>query len=149
MITDKGTGEVRSAAEAWAHLRARAEKHRLTNPETPPEIDQELREIEALGFEIADFQAQAATDLDDAKRILNARRSVLMPKYEARGRTQTVVNSLVEAEADVEVAEVARLTVIVDHARRIARALSSKHIGLQNTNKGLQPLAAAQFRRTT
>ncbi len=149
MITDPVTGEVRSAAEAWAHLRARAERHRLTNPETPPEIDRELREIEALGFEIADFQAQAQTDLDEAKRILNARMSVLSAKYEAKGRTQTMVNRLAEADAEVEVAEVARLTVIVDHARRIARALSSKHIGLQNTNKGLQPLAAAMHRRTT
>lgn len=149
MITDQSTGEVRSAAEAWAHLRAKAERHRLTNPQTPPEIDQELREIEALGFEIADFQAQAATNLDEARRVLNARRSVLMPKYEMRGRTQTVLNSLVEAEAAVEVAEVAQLAVIVDHARRIARALSSKHIGLQNTNKGLHPLVAGHHRRTT
>ncbi|WP_336647560.1 hypothetical protein [Microbacterium sp. MMO-10] len=148
MITDSNTGEVRPAAVAWADLRARAERHRLTNPDTPPEIDQELREIEALGFDLADFQAQLATDLDEAKRVLNARLSVLSAKYELKGRTQTMVNRLAEAEAAVEVSEVARLTVIVDHARRIARALSSKHIGLQNTNKGLQPLAAAAHRRS-
>lgn len=148
MILDKESGEVRAAAEAWSLLRARAERHRLTNPETPPEIDRELRELEALGFDLADFQAQAQTDLDEARRVLNARLSVLSAKYEMKGRTQTMVNRLAEADADVEVAEVAKLTVIVDHARRIGRALSSKHIGLQNTNKGLQPLAAAAHRRT-
>ncbi len=147
MIIDPTTGEARSAAEAWPGLRSRVDQHRLTDPQTPPEIDRELRELEALGFELADFQAKAQTELDDAKRVLNARISVLSAKHEIRGRTQTMVNRLAEAEAEVEMADVARLQVIVDHSRRIARALSSKHIGLQNTNKGLQPLAGSAHRR--
>lgn len=147
MIVDPTTGELRPVTATWAELRDRARAFEDAAPETPPEIDRLLREIESLGFKLADFQARAATELDDAKRVLNARMSILSAKYELKGRTQTMVNRLAEAEAEEEVAEVARLQVIVDHARRIARALSSKHIGLQNTNKGLQPMAAGQHRR--
>lgn len=146
-IVDPGTGEVRTVTATWADLRARAAMFETEAPETPPEIDRLLRGIESLMFQLADFQAKAQSELDDAKRVLNARISILSAKYEMKGRTQTMVNRLAEAEAEAEVAEVARLAVIVDHARRIGRALSSKHIGLQNTNKGLHPLVASQHRR--
>lgn len=147
MNVDPNTGELRPVTATWAELRARAAAFEDAAPETPVEIDKLLREIESLAFKLADFQARAATELDDARRILNARISILSAKHEMKGRTQTMVNRLAEAEAEAEVAEVQRLQVIVDHSRRIARALSSKHIGLQNTNKGLQPLAASHHRR--
>lgn len=147
MNVDYETGELRPVTATWPELRDRARAFEDAAPETPVEIDRLLREIESLGFKLADFQAKAQTELDEAKRVLNARMSILSAKYELKGRTQTMVNRLSEADAVSEVAEVARLQVIVDHSRRIARALSSKHIGLQNTNKGLQPLAGAHHRR--
>lgn len=148
-VVNPGTGEIRTTSETWADLRARAERFRLSAPETPPEIDRELRELEALSFEIADLLMKVSNELSDAKQILSAEIAQASLKFEQKGRTQTLVNRLAEAECAVSVAEVAKHQIVLDHARRIGRVLSEKHYGLMNTNRGVQGMVASAHRRTT
>lgn len=140
--------EQMTSLQEWASIRARAEVFKHSRPELPPDIDSELRDLESMGFEVADLLLRLAEEIDTAKQILSAELAQASLKFEAKGRTWTLVNRLAEAECAVQIAEVSKLQLAFDHARRLGRNLSAKHFGLMNTNKGIQGQVANYHRRS-
>lgn len=149
MITDPVTGEIRSTAEVWADLRARAEAHKLTAPETPEAIDAELRQIEALGFEAADFLAVALEEQYDAEKLYSAVKNKAIAKHSADRRSVAAVRALAEVDAADQYGDWLNKKSVAKHVEALINALRSKHIGLQSTLRGVQAMIGTANRRST
>lgn len=150
-VTVPGTGEVvevRPVSEEWAHLRARAERLRGLRVETPPEIDGALRQIEQLGFEIADLLLRANQERYDAEVAHSKRKSAALAKHGRTERLVAVARALAEQDAETEFADWLAKKAICHHIEDIKDALARKHFGLMNTNKGIQGMVGIQHRRT-
>ena len=147
MTVDPKTGEVRSLTESWADLRAKAEAHRYTTPETPEEIDRELREIEALGFEVADFYREAMDAQYDAEKLYSAIKNKALAKHSGQTRIVTQARALAEVDAEDAYGEWLNKKAIVKHVDATLQALRSKHIGLQATKRGVESMIGSHHRR--
>ncbi|WP_417556119.1 hypothetical protein [Microbacterium sp.] len=139
-MIDQTTGEIRPTAEAWADLRARAEAHKLTAPETPEAIDAELRAIEALGFEVADFSAVVAAERYEAEKLYSAVRNRAIAKHSAERRSVAQVRALAEVDSEDAFGAWLNSKAICKHVDELLQALRSKHIGLQSTLRGVQAM---------
>lgn len=135
-------------SEDWPRLRARAERLRGLRVETPPEIDSALRQLEQLGFDIADLLLRANQDRYDAEVAHSKRKNAALAKHGREQRIVTVARALAEQEAETEFAEWLAKKAICHHITDIKDALKAKHYGLMNTNKGIQGMTAIQHRRT-
>lgn len=140
MITDPRTGEVRSTQEAWADLRARAEAHKLSAPDTPEEIDAELRQIEALGFEVSDFYRTVLDEQYEAEKLYSAVKNRAIAKHSADRRSVAAVRALAEVDAADAYGDWLNKKAVVKHVDALLNALRSKHIGLQSSLRGVQAM---------
>lgn len=147
-MIDPRTGEVRSTSEAWADLRTRAEAHRFTTPETPEAIDTELREIEALGFEVADFYRVALDEQYDAEKLFSAVKNKAIAKHSADRRSVAQVRALAEVDAADAYGDWLNKKAVVKHVDALLQALRSKHIGLQSSLRGVQAMIGRANGRT-
>lgn len=149
MNIDPVTGEVRSTQEAWADLRARAEGHRHTSPETPEAIDAELRAIEALGFEVADFYRVVLDEQYDAEKLFSAVKNRAIAKHSADRRSVAQVRALAEVDAADAYGDWLNKKAVVKHVDATIQALRSKHIGLQSSLRGVQAMIGRAYGRTS
>lgn len=147
MIVDPVTGEVRTLARSWADLRARAEAYRQADPETPEAIDRELRSIESLGFEVADFYKSALDAQYEAEKFYSAVKNKALAKHSESKRSVAAVRALAEVDAADAFGEWLNAKAIVKHVQEILQALRSKHIGLQATKRGIDSMIGAHHRR--
>lgn len=145
------TGEVveeRPVSEMWPHLRARAERMRDLRVEAPEQIDTALRQIELLGFDLADLLLKANEDRYAAEVAHSKRKNAALAKHGREQRIVTVARALAEQDAETELADWLAKKAICHHIADIKDALARKHYGLMNTNKGIQGMTAIQHRRT-
>ena len=148
-MIDPLTSEVRSTPEAWADLRARAEAHRFTTPEAPEAIDQELREIEALGFEVADFYRTVLDEQYDAEKLYSAVKNKALAKHSEARHSVAHVRALAEVDAGDAYGDWLHKKAVVKHVDALLHALRSKHIGLQSSLRGVQAMIGRAHGRTT
>lgn len=146
-VVDPVTGEVRSLARAWADLRARAETARHADPETPEAIDRELRAVESLGFEVADFYRTALDEQYDAEKLYSAVKNKALAKHSESKRSVAAVRALAEVDAADAYGDWLNKKAIVKHVQEILQALRSKHIGLQSTKRGIDSMIGPAHRR--
>lgn len=146
-MIDPRTGEIRSTAEAWADLRARAEAHKLTAPETPEAIDAELRQIEALGFEVSDFYRVVLEEQYDAEKLYSALKNKAIAKHSADRRSVAQVRALAEVDAADAFGDWLNKKAVVKHVEALLQALRSKHIGLQSSLRGVQAMIGRVHRQ--
>lgn len=116
--------------------------------ETPAEIDAALRQVEALGFEIADLLVHANEERYAAEVAHAKRKNAAMAKHGREQRVVTVARALAEQDAETELADWLAKKAICHHITDIKDALARKHYGLMNTNKGIQGMTAIQHRRS-
>ncbi|MEV4737148.1 MULTISPECIES: hypothetical protein [unclassified Microbacterium] len=140
--------EVRPVSEDWPRLRARAERMRDLPVETPAEIDAALRQIEMLGFELADLLLHANEERYDAEVTHSRRKNAALSKHGREQKSVTVARALAELDAESELADWLAKKAVCHHIESIVAALKAKHYGLMNTNKGIQGMTAIQHRRT-
>ena len=146
---DLVTGEIRTAAQAWPELRDRAEQVREFRPDTPLEVDRLMRQIEDLGFVLADFMLTVNEERYAAELAYSKRLAAGLAKYGSTERSVTVAKALAEQDAAPEHAEWLAKKAIYHHVEDIQKALARKHYGLMNTNKGIQHMLGSRDRRTT
>ncbi|OJU41792.1 MAG: hypothetical protein BGN97_03545 [Microbacterium sp. 69-10] len=145
-MIDQATGEVRPTSEAWADLRARAEAHKLTAPETPEAIDAELRQIEALGFEVSDFLRVVLDEQYDAEKLYSALKNKAIAKHSGARRPIAEVRALAEVDAADAYGDWLNKKAVVKHVEALLGALRSKHIGLQSSLRGVQAMIGRAHR---
>jgi hypothetical protein len=146
---DLDAGEQRDLDGEWARLRGRAEHLRNRRADTPPDIDALLRDLEDAGFELADF-LRTVNDARYAAEILHSRAlNQALAKHGAVTKSVTVARAKAETDSLDEHATFLQTKAIYHHVEDIARALSRKHFGLMNTNKGIQGMLPNAGRRTT
>lgn len=148
-MIDERTGEIRPTPEAWADLRARAEAHRFTSPETPEAIDQELRQIEALGFEVSDFYRVVLDEQYDAEKLYSAMKNKAIAKHSGDRRSVAQVRALAEVDAADAYGDWLNKKAVVKHVDALLNALRSKHIGLQSSLRGVQAMIGRGYGRST
>ncbi len=146
-MIDPNTGEIRPTSEAWADLRARAEAHKLTAPETPEAIDAELRQIEALGFEVSDFYRVVLEEQYDAEKLYSAVKNKAIAKHSADRRSVAQVRALAEVDAADAYGDWLNKKAVVKHVEALLQALRSKHIGLQSSLRGVQAMIGRVHRQ--
>jgi hypothetical protein len=146
-VIDESTGEVRPTPEAWADLRARAEAHRFTSPETPEAIDAELRQIEALGFEVSDFYRVVLDEQYDAEKLYSAVKNRAIAKHSADRRSVAQVRALAEVDSGDAYGDWLNKKAVVKHVEALLQALRSKHIGLQSSLRGVQAMIGRGYGR--
>lgn len=146
-LVDPNTGEVRSLARAWADLRTRAEDARHAAPETPEAIDHELRAVESLGFEVADFYRTALDEQYDAEKFHSAVKNKALAKHSESKRSVAAARALAEVDAADAYGDWLNKKAIVKHVHEILQALRSKHIGLQSTKRGIDSMIGSAHRR--
>jgi hypothetical protein len=148
ILVETTTGEVRDLDAEWEQLRARAEHLRPQRPETPLEVDHLLRDIEDVGFAIADFLRQVNDARYEAEveysRVFNA----ALAKHGAQIPKVTVARALAKVDASDAHADLLHTKAVYHHAEGVHGALGRKHFGLMNTNKGIQGMTANWHRRT-
>lgn len=147
MNVDPVTGEIRSTSEAWADLRARAEAHRFSTPETPEAIDAELRQVESLGFEVSDFYRVVLDEQYDAEKLYSAVKNKAIAKHSADRRSVAQVRALAEVDAADAYGDWLNKKAVVKHVEALLQALRSKHIGLQSTLRGVQAMIGRVHRQ--
>lgn len=145
--TVPGTGEVLPITEGWTQLRARAERMREYKPETPAEVDRLMRAIEDLSFELADFLVAVNNERYDAEIAYSKRKNAALAKHGEVQRSVTVAKALAESDAEAEYRDWLAKKAIYHHVEDISKALSTKHYGLMNTNKGIQAQLGSAHRR--
>lgn len=148
ILVENETGEVRDLDAEWAQLRARAETLRPQRPETPLELDHLLRDLEDMGFEIADFLRQVNDARYDAEVEHSKAQNAALARHSQTQRVVAVARALAELDAAEAHAALLHTKALFHHAEDISRALGRKHFGLMNTNKGIQGMTANWFRRT-
>ncbi|CAN7263795.1 hypothetical protein LJR186_001192 [Microbacterium foliorum] len=149
MNVDPATGEaVLTPQESWAALRSRAEAFRHSNPETPEAIDGELRQIEALGFDVADFLKVALDEQYDAEKLHSAVKNKAIAKHSETRRSVAHVRALAEVDAEDALGDWLHKKAVVKHVEATLQALRSKHIGLQATKRGIDSIMARSHGRT-
>lgn len=150
MNVDPATGEaVLTPQESWAALRARAEAFRISDPQTPEAIDLELRQIEAIGFEVADFYKIVLDEQYDAQKLHSALKNKAIAKHSATTRSVTHVRALAEVDAADALGDWLNKKAIVKHVEATLQALRTKHIGLQATKRGIESMLSRSYGRTT
>ena len=145
--TDPATGEVVPVPKAWQGFRARAEALRDDKPETPHEVDVLMRQIEDLGFALADFALAVNNDRYAAELAYSKRKNAALAKHGRTASSVTVAKALAEADAETEFQALLAAKAIYHHVEDIKNALTRKHFGLMNTNKGIQGMTGARHGR--
>lgn len=146
-MIDQRTGEIRSTQQAWADLRARAEAHKLSAPETPEAIDAELRQIEALGFEVSDFYRVVLDEQYEAEKLYSATKNKAIAKHAGARRAVAEVRALAEVDAADAYGDWLNKKAVVKHVDALLQALRSKHIGLQSSLRGVQAMIGRVHRQ--
>jgi hypothetical protein len=108
-----------------------------------------MRELEDLGFELADFMVTVNNERYDAEVAYSNRKSAALAKHGEKQRSVTVAKALAELDAEAEYREWLAKKSLYHHVEDIAKAISRKHFGLMNTNKGIQGMTASFHRRGT
>jgi hypothetical protein len=148
LVENERTGEVHDLDEEWAQLRARAETLRPRRPETPLELDHLLRDLEDMGFAIADFLREVNDARYDAEVAYSKAQNAALARHAEKVRVVAVARALAEIDASDEHAALLHTKAVFHHAEDINRALGRKHFGLMNTNKGIQGMTTNWHRRT-
>ncbi|MEV8134320.1 hypothetical protein [Microbacterium aurantiacum] len=148
LVEDPNTGEIRDLDVEWGQLHAQAATMRPRRPETPLELDALLRDIEDLGFAIADLLREVNDARYEAEITHERIRKTAFAKHVRVEKTVAAANALADLDALTAYADLLHTKAVFHHAEDTNRALGRKHYGLMNTNKGIQPMTANWHRRT-
>ena len=148
ILVETTTGEVRDLDTEWEQLRERAEMLRPRRPETPLELDALLRDLEDMGFAIADFLRAVNDARYDAEVAYSNAQNAALARHSETARSVTLARAMAEMDASDAHAALLHTKAVFHHAEDINRALGRKHFGLMNTNKGIQGMTSNWHRRT-
>lgn len=148
LVEDPRTGEVRDLDEEWGRLHAQAATMRPRRPDTPLELDHLLRDLEDLGFEIADLLRQVNDARYDAEVAHAKAYNTAFARHMETQKVVAVAKALAEIDAADAHADLLHTKAVFHHAEDTNRALGRKHFGLMNTNKGIQGMTSNWHRRT-
>jgi hypothetical protein len=149
ILVETDTGEIRDLDAEWEALRGRAETLRPRRPETPLEVDGLLRDLEDMGFAIADFLRSVNDARYDAEVAYSKAQNAALARHSEQIRSVTIARAKAELDASDAHAALLHTKAVFHHAEDINRALGRKHFGLMNTNKGIQGMTSNWHRRTT
>lgn len=148
ILVETTTGEVRDLDTEWEQLREQAEMLRPRRPETPLELDALLRDLEDMGFAIADFLRAVNDARYDAEVAYSNAQNAALARHSETARSVTRARAMAEMDASDAHAALLHTKAVFHHAEDINRALGRKHFGLMNTNKGIQGMTSNWHRRT-
>lgn len=148
ILVETTTGEVRDLDTEWEQLREQAEMLRPRRPETPLELDALLRDLEDMGFAIADFLRAVNDARYDAEVAYSNAQNAGLARHSETARSVTLARAMAEMDASDAHAALLHTKAVFHHAEDINRALGRKHFGLMNTNKGIQGMTSNWHRRT-
>lgn len=148
ILVETATGEVRDLDAEWEQLREQAEMLRPRRPETPLELDALLRDLEDMGFAIADFLRAVNDARYDAEVAYSNAQNAALARHSETARSVTLARAMAELDASDAHAALLHTKAVFHHAEDINRALGRKHFGLMNTNKGIQGMTSNWHRRT-
>ncbi|PMC04136.1 hypothetical protein CJ226_09010 [Microbacterium sp. UMB0228] len=148
ILVETTTGEVRDLDTEWEQLRDQAEMLRPRRPETPLELDALLRDLEDMGFAIADFLRAVNDARYDAEVAYSNAQNAALARHSETARSVTLARAMAELDASDAHAALLHTKAVFHHAEDINRALGRKHFGLMNTNKGIQGMTSNWHRRT-
>ncbi|PRB01808.1 hypothetical protein CQ047_18290 [Microbacterium sp. MYb72] len=148
ILVETATGEVRDLDAEWEQLRDQAEMLRPRRPDTPLELDALLRDLEDMGFAIADFLRAVNDARYDAEVEYSNVQNTALAKHGETIRSVTIARAMSELDASDAHAALLHTKAVFHHAEDINRALGRKHFGLMNTNKGIQGMTSNWHRRT-
>lgn len=148
ILVETTTGEVRDLDTEWEQLREQAEMLRPRRPETPLELDALLRDLEDMGFAIADFLRAVNDARYDAEVAYSNAQNAALARHSETARSVTLARAMAEMDASDAHAALLHTKAVFHHAEDINRALGRKHFGLMNTNKGIQGMTSNWHRRT-
>lgn len=148
ILVETATGEVRDLDAEWEQLREQAELIRPRRPETPLELDALLRDLEDMGFAIADFLRAVNDARYDAEVAYSNAQNAALARHSETARSVTLARAMAEMDASDAHAALLHTKAVFHHAEDINRALGRKHFGLMNTNKGIQGMTSNWHRRT-
>ncbi|MCB8043676.1 hypothetical protein ABTZ44_07505 [Microbacterium oxydans] len=148
ILVETTTGEVRDLDAEWEQLREQAEMLRPRRPETPLELDALLRDLEDMGFAIADFLREVNDARYDAEVAYSNAQNAALARHSETARSVTLARAMAEMDASDAHAALLHTKAVFHHAEDINRALGRKHFGLMNTNKGIQGMTSNWHRRT-
>ncbi|WP_025103969.1 hypothetical protein [Microbacterium paraoxydans] len=148
ILVETTTGEVRDLDTEWEQLREQAEMLRPRRPETPLELDALLRDLEDMGFAIADFLRAVNDARYDAEVAYSNAQNAALARHSETARSVTLARAMAELDASDAHAALLHTKAVFHHAEDINRALGRKHFGLMNTNKGIQGMTSNWHRRT-
>ncbi len=148
ILVETTRGEVRDLDTEWEQLREQAEMLRPRRPETPLELDALLRDLEDMGFAIADFLRAVNDARYEAEVAYSNAQNAALARYSETARSVTLARAMAEIDASDAHAALLHTKAVFHHAEDINRALGRKHFGLMNTNKGIQGMTSNWHRRT-
>lgn len=148
ILVETTTGEVRDLDTEWEQLREQAEMLRPRRPETPLELDALLRDLEDMGFAIADFLRAVNDARYDAEVAYSNAQNAALARHSETARSVTLARAMAEMDASDAHAALLHTKAVFHHAEDINRSLGRKHFGLMNTNKGIQGMTSNWHRRT-
>lgn len=148
ILVETATGEVRDLDAEWEQLREQAEMLRPRRPETPLELDALLRDLEDMGFAVADFLRAVNDARYDAEVAYSNAQNAALARHSETARSVTLARAMAEMDASDAHAALLHTKAVFHHAEDINRALGRKHFGLMNTNKGIQGMTSNWHRRT-
>lgn len=148
ILVETSTGEVHDLDAEWEQLREQAERLRPRRPDTPLELDVLLRDLEDMGFAIADFLRSVNDARYDAEVAYSKTLNAAIAKHSEEHRMLGVARAHAEVDAAEAHAALLHTKAVFHHAEDINRALGRKHFGLMNTNKGIQGMTSNWHRRT-